>query len=83
MFDNYRCRICGQYISVERKSGSSRKYDFEPGMLFTKEYHLNCTLLEDGEHAYCDHTSFSEGPLKRSVEVIKLKEGKYELAENT
>ena len=51
-------------------------------MLFTKEYHPNCTLLEDGEHVYCDHISFSEDPLKRSVEVIRLKEGKYELTEN-
>ena len=68
-YRNYRCRICGQYISQWTLYYDGISERTASGMLITRKYHPHCTDLADGERALCDLVSISEEPIERAVEV--------------
>lgn len=73
-YRNYRCRICGQYISVYTKYADDITQYTPAGTMVARQYHPHCTELEEGEKALCDFVSVSNEPLERSIEVYN--EGK-------
>ena len=71
---NYRCRKCGQIISVKRK-GDSNVYKFVSniaeylGNLATANTHPTCSAgIQDDEYVLCDLISVSKSPLEGAIE---------------
>ena len=89
MYKNYRCRKCGKYISMEKRTEEDNRLVFVPqraelGIMITKEYaHSDCNISED-EYVYADLVSISENPIPESSFVYNWNSEtkKYELCSN-
>lgn len=74
MYLNYRCRKCGQILSVKIPDDYNYRRINEPGTLATSQNHPTCNAgIAEDEQVFCDLVSVSESQLTGSMLLIRNK----------